>query len=279
MNENDILKICSSLKTITLKPIIFNDITLELLDVKRAKHIPDALYPKHHHPWFEFNYFSSGTFETKMCGNTFVCQKGNSLLIPPGADHSQKSGENGDDGICIRWQISANGNEISQETYKFIENINQPHSEPLDVNMKILSGLGENSQLNCSVFLHFVLSIYDKWQNNTEKHTPKQLISNQAILYMEEYLQNQIMASDVARALNMSYRSLARIFKKETGVSVIEKLNELRINKARKLLTETNIPISKIAEDVGFENIYYFSNTFKKYMRTSPRQFRESQAQ
>ncbi len=275
MTEKELLRICSALKSIALKPIIFNDIKLELLDVKHAKHAPDSLFSKHHHPWFEFNYFSLGTFETEMCDNKFICQKGQSLLIPPGTEHSQRSGPEGDDGICIRWQITAGKNDVSQTTYQFLEAINHPHTEALGVNIKILQGLSDDIQLNCSVFLHFVLSIYAKWQISTNKHTPKQLISNQAILYMEEYLKNQITATDIARALNISYRSLARIFKQETGVSVIEKLNELRINKAQKLLTETDLPISKIAESVGFENIYYFSNTFKKYVRTSPKQFRE----
>lgn len=276
MTEKEILRICSTLKLIALKPIIFNEIKLELLDVRRAKHAANRLFPKHHHPWFEFNYFSNGSFETKICEDKFVCEKGQSLLIPPGTAHSQKSGFDGDDGICMCWQISPVKDEVSQDTYHFLKTINHPCIKPLDVNIKILSGLGENTYINCSVFLHFVLSIYDKWQINSEKHTPKQLISNQAIIYMEEYMQNQITAIDIAKALNMSYRNLARIFKQETGVSVIEKLNELRINKAKKLLTETNISISKIAEQVGFENIYYFSNIFKKYMRTSPKKFRET---
>ncbi len=277
MSEKEILKICSSLKSIALKPIIFNDIKIELLDVMRAKHSANTLFYKHHHPWFEFNYFSDGYFETQMCKNKFICKKGQSLLIPPGVAHSQKSGPDGDDGICIRWQISATKDKISEDTYHFLETINNPQTEGLNVNIKILEGLGENIQLNCSIFLFFVLSIYDKWQIKLEKHTPKQIISNQATIYMEEYLKNQITVTDVARALNMSYRNLARIFKKETGISVIEKLNELRINKAQKLLCETNLSISKIAEEVGFENVYYFSNTFKKYTRTSPKMFRENQ--
>ncbi len=275
MTEKDIPRICAKLKMITRRQIPFHDMKIELLDVTRAKHPPSTVFQKHHHPWFEFNYISEGIFQTEMNGTAFVCKSGQGLLIPPGAEHTQKSGCDGDDGICMRWQISAVKNEISDDTLRFLETITYPYPESLAVNMDILLGLGEDNFLNDSILLHFILSIYIKWQHTTENRVPTHRISYQAILYMEEYLQNRIRASDVARALNMSHRTLSRIFKKETGVSITEKLHELRMNKACKLLRETELSVSEIAEATGFENIHYFSGTFKKTARISPKQFRE----
>ncbi len=274
MNEKDMARICIHLKTLTKRSILFHDIKIELLDVMRASHQPNTAFSRHHHPWFEFNYFSDGMFQTEMCGCDFVCKKGQALLIPPGKDHAQKSGPEGDDGVCMRWQISATKNEISEESMRFLEEINHPHPEALQVDMSILLALDKDAFLNDSVFLHFVLSIYARWLDKTEKSKPSQLISHQAILYMEEYLKNRITIADVARALNLSYRTLSRVFKKETGVSMTEKLSELRMNKACKLLIETKLSISKIAEETGFENIHYFSAAFKKQARLSPKQFR-----
>ncbi len=275
MNEKDITKICAKLKTITRRQILFHDIKIELLDVFRAKHQSGTVFQQHHHPWFEFNYLTDGSFRTEMNGIDFVCRKGQALLIPPGVEHTQSSTENGDDGICLRWQIAAAKNEISEKSMRFLETVNSPRAESLHVNMNILHNLGEEDLLNDAVFLHFLLSIYENWQNNAEKSEPPQLVSHQAILYMEEYLQNRIGASDVAHALNMSHRTLSRIFKKETGISITEKLHELRINKACRLLCKTELSISEIAEETGFENIYYFSTTFKKATGNSPKQFRE----
>ncbi len=276
MTEKEIIRVCSALKKITLKPIIFGDIKLELLDIKRAKHAPNCAYATHHHPWFEFNYFSSGSFTTEINGKVFICKKGQSLLIPPGVAHSQISGPRGDDGICMRWQITPSQNTTSEKTYRFIEDINKPRTESLNINIAPILYLGESNRLNSSAFAHFVFSIFDSENSQSNESAEKQLISNQAILYLEEYLGSQITSSDVAAALNMSYRTLARTFKKETGISIIEKLNELRINKARKLLLETDMPVSKIAEAVGYMNVYYFSNNFKKYTRYSPTEFRKS---
>ncbi len=279
MDEKKMTSICAVLKTMIQRPILLQDIRIELLDVIRAKHLPKVIFPKHHHPWFEFNYFSEGFFVTEMCGTDFVCRKGQSLLIPPGVEHAQRSGPAGDDGICMRFQISAAQEEISERSLRLLEMIREPHPEALSVNIHILSDLGKGEFFNDSVLLHFILSVYEQWQDQAENPMPQRLISNQATLYMEEYLQHRILATDVARALNMSYRSLARIFKKETGVSIMEKLSELRINKACQLLSQTTLSVSKIAEETGFENVHYFSNAFRKSMRVSPTQFRAQQSE
>ncbi len=276
MQKKDMNEIYIALKGRIRKPLCFNGIQLELLDVIRAKHPPERSFPLHHHPWFEFNYFTDGQFLTEMNGKTFLCEKGEALLIPPGAKHTQKSGPLGDDGLCLRFQISAAVAEPSEETFEYLEAMNRPRPEPLHVDLDILQGLGEGAPLDDAVFLHFILSLFAPWKTKTEARTSKQRISHQAILYMEEYLQNQVKAEDIARALNMSYRTLARIFKKETGVTLVEKLNELRLRQAQYLLQETELSISQIAQETGFENIHYFSGTFKKYMRVSPKQFREA---
>lgn len=280
MTENEMQKICSELKSIVLKPVCFNDIEIELLDVKRAKHTPNRHFRAHHHPWFEFNCFSGGTFKTTMQGTSFVSSSGDSILIPPGTTHSHVSGKDGDDGICMRWQISAKKvGEISPEAADFISCLNTPHAENLNADTDILLRLGECSYLNQSVFLCFILSIYNNWRTVSEVRSIKNTVSNQAILYLEEYCQNPITALDVSNALNMSYRNLSRIFKKETGVTIVEKLNEIRIAKSRRLLLETDMSVSKIAEAVGFMNVYYFSNIFKKYTLMSPKSFRNKNSE
>ena len=52
-------------------------------------------------------------------------------------------------------------------------------------------------------------------------------------------------------------------------------VNKLRIEKAKKLLKESSIPVSEIAKQVGIEDSYYFSRLFKKYAGVSPKSYRE----
>ena len=59
------------------------------------------------------------------------------------------------------------------------------------------------------------------------------------------------------------------------GVSPIHYINSLRLNKAKKMLEETNTPISQIMEAIGFYDSAYFSKTFKEYYGCSPKEYRD----
>ena len=62
----------------------------------------------------------------------------------------------------------------------------------------------------------------------------------------------------------MSYSSFRRLFKQSTGLAPNQYLLELKIGKARNLLTNTSLQVQQIAEECGFENHFYFSRIFKQ---------------
>ena len=72
---------------------------------------------------------------------------------------------------------------------------------------------------------------------------------------------------------NPSYFS--RTFKEETGKKFIEYLTDLRMQESQKLLSETDLPISRIAEMAGYRDDKYFSRAFKKYSGLKPKEYRK----
>ena len=73
----------------------------------------------------------------------------------------------------------------------------------------------------------------------------------------------------------MSVRNFQRIFKEATGMSPNNYLLEMRIQRASKLLTETDTAIYNISEQVGISDWFYFSKAFKKKFGVSPLNYRK----
>ncbi|WP_223592465.1 AraC family transcriptional regulator [Neobacillus bataviensis] len=96
----------------------------------------------------------------------------------------------------------------------------------------------------------------------------------QAIDYIKENHQRNITLNEVAHYCCLSRYHFSHLFKKEVGLSLIDYLNRLRIDKSLSYLEMTDLPISEIAARTGFQDANYFSRMFKKYMQFSPTDYR-----
>ena len=65
------------------------------------------------------------------------------------------------------------------------------------------------------------------------------------------------------------------LFKQETGINFVTYLNQYRIEKGKKLLTDTNLKIYEIAEEIGFGSPYYFSKVFKELTGMQCKEYRD----
>lgn len=97
-----------------------------------------------------------------------------------------------------------------------------------------------------------------------------------AKLYIQQNFQKKISLEDVARNVNHNASYFSRMFSKETGQSFTDYLTGVRIEYAKKLLTDTDIRLSEVSELCGFNNQYYFSHTFKKTTGLAPGEWRRS---
>ena len=75
----------------------------------------------------------------------------------------------------------------------------------------------------------------------------------------------------------MSESRFAHVFKKETGISFWEYVNQIRMNEAEKLLRETDLRVSEIAERIGMDNPNYFSARFKERKGIGPLEYRNQE--
>ncbi|MEK3888199.1 AraC family transcriptional regulator [Bacillus sp. FSL K6-3431] len=97
---------------------------------------------------------------------------------------------------------------------------------------------------------------------------------NQATEFLHYNYDCDIKVSDVGKAVNLHPGYLHRIFKKLIGSTIMEYLTTLRIEKAKMLLKDTEIPIIEIAQYVGINSSQYFSQLFKKHTKKTPIDYR-----
>lgn len=92
--------------------------------------------------------------------------------------------------------------------------------------------------------------------------------------YLQQNSAESISADDLARRFHFSRSYISHMFRKRNGVSVSEYLTRLRLEKAVLLLTETELPVTLVASEVGFADANYFSKQFRKRYGVSPKQYR-----
>jgi AraC-like DNA-binding protein len=80
---------------------------------------------------------------------------------------------------------------------------------------------------------------------------------------------------EVADLASMSKEAFCRFFKERTGKTLTEFLSQVRIHHACQLLQETDLSVSQIAYQSGFQNLSYFNRAFKKFRGETPKEFRE----
>ncbi|MFT0802634.1 response regulator [Bacillus swezeyi] len=93
--------------------------------------------------------------------------------------------------------------------------------------------------------------------------------------YMQQHFdEREISLKQTADALHVSSVYLSRMMKRELGMTFVQLLTEMRMQKAVHLLQTTSLPIHDIAEQTGYDTQHYFSTVFKKAMGASPNQYR-----
>jgi two-component system, response regulator YesN len=117
--------------------------------------------------------------------------------------------------------------------------------------------------------------ILDILIESTEEYKDGFLRIQPALEYMNLNFDKQISIGELSRILNLSQTYFRKLFKQAYDLSPIEYLNNIRINKAKRMLCHEIDSIGEISRKTGFCDIFYFSKTFKNKVGMSPRDFRK----
>lgn len=109
--------------------------------------------------------------------------------------------------------------------------------------------------------------------SNGHKPSQNQDLVREIQAYIAVNYPQKLTLELVAKAHNISVTHLKRVFKEHTGLTVIAYLTDVRISEAMRMIREGKLNFSQIAQAVGYDGIFYFSDVFKKKVGMSPTEY------
>ncbi|PWT28351.1 hypothetical protein CPT75_15090 [Butyrivibrio fibrisolvens] len=171
-------------------------------------------------------------------------------------------------GLAILKALSRKAAEESGLSVITIDEITQKYTQ--------LSSATNNADLQTRYQIDMIVEL-TKAVHNHRLSLDKYSLSIQRVLeYISLHLGDHISNENLSANANMSISHLAKVFKKETGVTMTEYIALLRCKKAANLLKKTNLPIQEISSYVGYSDNNYFVKVFRKNYGMTPTEFRRN---
>lgn len=260
----------------------------------------DVIFNWHWHPEIEFILMEEGTANFQIGTSNYTITAGEALFIPSGQLHAAFPI---DQEFFRFYAIVFDQKLVSSFSYdsiqsNYIDSLNTDINEQQAVflsnhtwqknivnSLKIIVHTADTREkayelaIKAQLF-NILFEIYNHLPQNTKQQsshttdTEKLNRLKQVLTFIEEHYQTKIQISTLYEQIQMSEGHFYRFFKSVVQMSPIEYINTLRINKAAKLLKDTDQKIIDISFEVGFDNTSYFIKTFKRQKKCTPSEFR-----
>lgn len=238
-------------------------------------------------------YLLSGNAEIVIGNQTFSLEKDSLFYCCGGSEYNLKTSDSVTM-IAINFDLSQNHNEITEKFipqditmenipvfFDYVEDSEILNSHVIISNAsylhhkigRILSEFSEHKIFYkdiCSAILKEILiSIH-----RNELH--KSSIINEIISYIHENFSKEITNKELAELAGYHEFHLNKLFINYTGTTMHHYILNVRINEAKRLILTSDLPLSQISAQVGFNNNTYFSSYFKKITGLTPLQFKKA---
>lgn len=104
---------------------------------------------------------------------------------------------------------------------------------------------------------------------------PVWITIDEAIDYIGLNYASDLRLSKIAAQANLSERQFSRLFRKQTGMSFLDYVQSIRIDAACRLLADPNLTVKEVANSVGYQDIKFFYQLFRKKTGVTPGEYRE----
>ena len=274
--------------------------------IVHRKHNRQAEVPNHHHDFLEIALILSGTathtikFQERK-SLSYPVSRGDVCVIVPGQNHSFSFEEEESIeiiNILFNQTVLQKIDHLDEDQMNlpdFLNKLAHPTQEnpstlhlPDELVTRVCALVSdiENEGIQHAIghgtmtLLHFstiLALLYRQYRtaNIIGYKPPETELVSQLIRYIDGHYQEELTLQQLADVTHFSVRQITRRFRDAVGMTLGDYILSQRLNHARALLTTTDMKVTDIAIEVGFNNPSYFCSQFRRVMGCTPTQYRE----
>ncbi len=251
--------------------------------------------PVHWHDELEIIYVKSGFLNVNISGENYIGKTGDAFVVSPGNLHLMGSHTGSVDYFTFLFPlkyISFRTNDMLDD--KLLEPLNSGHlmisprindtakelcEQLIEIHM---SKSDENAskitaQIKTKIILlQFILEMWKKGFVIENDTSGRNTVEKEMVSYIQQNFTGKISLKEFGEQFHLSEKYISQYFKKHFHITLSQYITYLRLEHAKQLLQDTNIPITEIAMQSGYQNVSYFIRSFKKTYEVSPLKYRKS---
>lgn len=234
-------------------------------------------------PWCEIWLIGEGTCTLGLDGETVLAREGDVAILPPGPHRRSANEGSGPLSLlgfgCTLLQFEAT-DLITQLGLPLV--LRRPPAGLCDLirsAVRAAGGTGPDRVLraraNAELALAEIIGIVRAGLPETIPGLVVREEVRQALAFIAGHYADRLDLATLARAVHLSPKRLARCFREALGVTPMAYLRRYRLERAREQLIATDLPVTQIAYETGFQEPAHFSRTFRAQFGVSARALRE----
>ena len=219
---------------------------------------------------------------------TMLLNPGSALLLGPGGGCIQQTGSTAPELVGCSFPLSAL-HELRTQTQRDFSRLFEPEQSAvlygsvqwnsrLRTLLELMRTAMEEPDYPGALYLLLVLNYIEQEciAESSAVARPHNKTVEHICAYLAANYRQKFSLSEVAARFYLSPYYLSRLFKRVTGQSIVDYINNRRIEAAQKLLETTELSISAVAEQTGFASAAHFRRVFHEVMGTGPLQYRKA---